>query len=286
MCRGSQRCRSARALVYDRAMAHQCILAQRDGAVLRVTLNRPDKLNALNLQLVTELAEVAADVRWDGTVRAVLLTGSGRAFCTGADLKDSALSGEPGKPAGAHVAHTMRTVINPMIQHWYRLPVPVVVAVNGMVTGAGISLALAGDIVVATESASFSLPFIPRLGIIPDLGATFSLPQRISAARVSGLALLGEPISARMAAEWGLIWASVGDDAFNAHATALSHRLASAPTRAIVAMKTLLADGPGQSLEAQLEREAQIQGALADTQDFQEGMGAFRDKRDPKFEGR
>ncbi|MEP7242879.1 MAG: enoyl-CoA hydratase-related protein [Gammaproteobacteria bacterium] len=267
-------------------MAHQCILTERDGAVLRVTLNRPDRLNSLNLQLVTELAAVAAEVRGDSAVRAVLLTGSGRAFCTGADLKDPALAGEAGKPAGAHVAHTMRTAMSPMIQHWYRLPVPVVVAVNGIATGAGVSLALAGDIAVATESASFSMPFIPRLGIIPDLGATFSLPQRLSTARLNGLALLGESISARVAAEWGLIWACVGDDVFAAHTTALAHRLASAPTQAIAALKELLADGAGQSLEAQLEREAQIQGALADTKDFQEGVAAFRAKRAPRFEGR
>jgi 2-(1,2-epoxy-1,2-dihydrophenyl)acetyl-CoA isomerase len=216
----------------------------------------------------------------------VLLTGAGRAFCTGADLKDPALAGATGHPGGAHVAQTLRTVMNPMIQQWYRLPVPVVVAVNGVAAGAGVSLALAGDVVIATESASFSLPFIPRLGIIPDLGATFGLPQRLSVARIKGLTLLGKDVPARTAAEWGLIWDCVEDGAFNAHVTAVSRQLARGPTGAIAALKSLLADGQGSGLEAQLEREAEVQQALADTQDFAEGLNAFRQKREPLFRGR
>ena len=267
-------------------MPYHCTLTERDGAILRVRLNRPDKLNALSLQLVRELAEIAAEVRNDPTVRAVLLTGSGRAFCTGADLKDPALAGETGHPDGTLVAHLLRTVMNPMIQQWYRLPVPVVVAVNGVAVGAGISLALVGDIVIATESASFSLPFIPRLGIIPDLGATFGLQQRLSVARIKGLTLLGKDVPARVAAEWGLIWDCVEDNAFNAHVTAVTRQLARGPTSAIVALKSLLADGQGASLEAQLEREAQVQATLADSQDFHEGLDAFRQRREPFFRGR
>jgi 2-(1,2-epoxy-1,2-dihydrophenyl)acetyl-CoA isomerase len=267
-------------------MPHQCTLTERDGAILRVKLNRPEKLNALSLQLVAELAEIAADVRNDSAIRAVLLTGAGRAFCTGADLKDPALTGGTGHPGGALVAQTMRSVMNPMIQQWYRLPVPVVVAVNGIASGAGVSLALVGDIVIATESASFSLPFIPKLGIIPDLGATFGLPQRLSAARIKGLMLLGKDVPARTAAEWGLIWDCVEDNAFNAHVTGLSRQLARGATSAIVALKSLLADGQGSALEAQLEREAQAQGTLADTADFREGLDAFRQKREPFFHGR
>ncbi len=265
-------------------MAHQHTL-ERDGAVLRVKLNRPDKLNALSGQLVRELSEVAAIVRSDTAIRAVLLTGGGRAFCTGADLKDPELTSESGHPDGAHVAHTLRTVMNPMIQQWHRLPVPVVVAVNGLATGAGVSLALVGDIVIATESASFSLPFIPKLGIIPDLGATFGLMQRLGIARLKGLTLLGADIPARTAAEWGLIWDCVEDGAFHAHATALARDLARGPTSAIVALKSLLADGQALGLEAQLEREAQVQALLADTQDFREGLEALRQKRPPSFRG-
>jgi 2-(1,2-epoxy-1,2-dihydrophenyl)acetyl-CoA isomerase len=267
-------------------MTHQCTLTERDNAVLRVTLNRPEKLNALSLQLVTELSEIADDIRNDATIRAVLLTGAGRAFCTGADLKDPGLAGLTGHPARAQVSHALRSTMNPMMQRWYRLPVPVVVAVNGVAAGAGVSLALVGDIVTATESATFSLPFATRLGIIPDLGATFGLPRHLSAARIKGLTLLGGDIPARTAVEWGLIWSYVGDNVFADHATATARQLARGPTRAIAALKTILADGKGASLESLLEREADLQSLLADTDDFREGLDAFREKREPNFRGK
>jgi len=267
-------------------MRNPFTLVERDGATLRVTLNRPDKLNALSLQMASELARIAADVRNDATIRAVLLTGTGRAFCTGADLSDPAIAGPSGYPGGELIAKTLLTTVNPMMQQWYRLPVPVVVAVNGVAAGAGVSLALVGDIVTAAESASFTLQFIPRLGIVPDLGATFGLPQRISVARMKGLALLGNTLPARKALEWGLIWDCVEDLALHNHSLALARQLARGPTSAIAAFKSMLADGQSASLEAQLEREAQIQKVLADTQDFHEGLTAFRQKRDPSFHGK
>jgi 2-(1,2-epoxy-1,2-dihydrophenyl)acetyl-CoA isomerase len=261
------------------------LITNRDGAVLRVVLNRPEKLNALSLGLVTQLAAAAENIRADPSIRAVLLTATGRAFCTGADLTDSALLSEKFTSLGEEVAERMRSVMNPLMQSWYRLPVPVVAAVNGITAGAGVSLALTADIVVAAASATFSLPFVPRLGLVPDLGATFGLTQRLSTARLRGLALLGTPINAHTAVEWGLIWETVEDAALESHALALAQQLASGPTAAIVGLKSLLADGAA-SLEAQLEREAVIQRALADSEDFREGLAAFRQKRTPVFRGK
>jgi 2-(1,2-epoxy-1,2-dihydrophenyl)acetyl-CoA isomerase len=267
-------------------MGDAMLTTTRDGAVLRVVLNRPEKLNALSLQLVTQLAAAAENIRADSSIRAVLLTATGRAFCTGADLTDNALLSEKFTTLGEEVAERMRTLMNPLIQSWYRLPVPVVAAVNGIAAGAGVSLALVADIVIAAASATFSLPFVPRLGLVPDLGATYGLPQRLSTARLRGLALLGTPLSARTAVEWGLIWEAVEDASLDSHATALARQLASGPTAAIAGLKSLLADGGANSLEAQLEREAVIQRAVADSADFREGLEAFRHKRAPGFLGK
>ncbi len=258
----------------------------RDGAVLRVALNRPEKLNALSLELVKQLASVAQEIQNDAGIRAVLLTGTGRAFCTGADLTDPSLVSGAGGPLGDEVAERMRASMNPLMVSWYRLPVPVVVAVNGIAAGAGVSLALVADIVTAADSATFSLPFIPRLGLVPDLGATYGLPLRLSAARVKGLSLLGTPLPARTAVDWGLIWDCVEDAALESHASAMAQQLAAAPTAAIAGLKSLLADGASSSLEAQLEREALVQRSLGDSEDFREGLAAFRQKRAPRFRGK
>lgn len=215
-------------------------------------------------------------MREDPTLRAVLLTATGRAFCSGADLKSSTIES---------VEASLRELFNPMVSAWYHLPVPVVVAVQGVAAGAGVSLALAGDIVIAARSATFLQLFAPKLGLMPDLGSTFHLPRMVGSARAKGLALLGDALSASDAADWGLIWACVEDAALAADAEKLAQRLAQGPTRAYRQIKSVFNEAPPRTLEEQLERELVGQSALADTRDFAEGLSAFRAKRLPQFGG-
>ncbi|HLW25358.1 MAG TPA: enoyl-CoA hydratase-related protein [Steroidobacteraceae bacterium] len=267
-------------------MSPTTLTLERRDSLLTVTLNRPERLNALNRILVDELREVATHVASEGTVRAVLLSGAGRAFCSGADLlEDQLLAASSGPSAGERVARSLREHFNPMVLAWWNLSVPVVVAVNGVAAGAGASLALAGDIVIAARSASFVQLFAPKVGLMPDLGSTYYLPRLVGTARAKGLALLGEPLSAADAASWGLIWRCVPDEELLDQATALAQRLASGPTQAFRAIKRVLNDEPAASLAEQLEREAVEQPRLADTHDFAEGLSAFRDKRPPRFTG-
>jgi len=274
-------------------MSPATLLVERHESLLSVTLNRPERLNALNQAMVDELKEVAESAAADKAVRAVLLTGAGRAFCSGADLLEGQLLGTSEASAavgrapspGERVAQSLRQHFNPMVLAWWNLTVPVVVAVNGVAAGAGASLALAGDLVLAGQSASFVQLFAPKVGLMPDLGSTFYLPRLVGTARAKGLALLGEPLSAPDAAAWGLIWGCVPDEALHERAVSLARRLATGPTQAFRAIKQTFNDQPAASLAEQLEREAQLQPVLADTRDFAEGLTAFRAKRAPRFSG-
>jgi 2-(1,2-epoxy-1,2-dihydrophenyl)acetyl-CoA isomerase len=302
-------------------MPFDTLLFARRDAVAYVTLNRPERLNALDRHLVDDLTAAAATVAADPTIRAVLLTGAGRAFCSGADLSGdmfqisaedqtseripsgtglagTATSFQPpdadrdadriasvDADRGAAVGASLRGHFNPMISAWHSLGVPVVVAVNGVAAGAGVSLALVGDMVLAARSATFLQLFAPKLGLMPDLGATFHLPRHVGTARAKGLALLGDPLSATDAAAWGLIWSCVDDTALETEAEILVRRLSAGPTRAYQQIKTLFNEQPPATLEAQLEREARSQGELAATSDFAEGLSAFGTRRPPRFTG-
>ena len=190
----------------------QTLLFEIRAGIAHVVLNRPDKLNAFNGQLLEDLRSAANAIGKDQEVRAVLLSAAGRGFCAGADIVDGGLLNNPQLSVGGNVGARLRSHFNPMIQAWYGLHVPVVVAVQGVAAGAGASLALAGDIVLAGRSATFMQLFAPKLGLLPDLGSTYHLPRLVGTARAKGLAMLGETLSATEAAAWGLIWGCVEDD--------------------------------------------------------------------------
>jgi 2-(1,2-epoxy-1,2-dihydrophenyl)acetyl-CoA isomerase len=267
-------------------MEFATLLFERRDRVAHVTLNRPEKLNALNLPLIDDLHAAADDIAADTDIRAVLLTGAGRGFSAGADLTRSDFFQDPARTTGENIGESLRRHFNPMVRAWAGLPVPLVVAVNGIAAGAGVSLALLGDIVLAARSATFIQLFAPKLGLMPDLGSTFFLPRLVGTARAKGLTLLGEPLSAEDAESWGLIWGCVDDDALRRTAEALALRFADGPTQAYARIKEAFNQEPARTLSDQLEQEAVAQATLGDTLDFAEGIRAFKDKRPPRFIGR
>jgi 2-(1,2-epoxy-1,2-dihydrophenyl)acetyl-CoA isomerase len=264
----------------EKTMTETPILLQRDGAVVRLILNRPDKLNSLTLGMLGELSAALTEIDGDETVRAVILTGTGRGFCAGQDLTDHEAMDD---------TRAVRAVVerhyNPVIRQIRALPQPVIAAVNGVAAGAGCSLALACDIAVATASAKFSNAFV-NLGLIPDCGGSYFLPRMVGQARALGLSLLGEPIDAKVAAEWGLIWKAVPDSEFAREVDVLAKRLAEMPTAAIGLIKHAINVSGHHSLEQQLAVEAEMQAQAAETEDYQEGRAAFLEKRKPRFIGR
>jgi 2-(1,2-epoxy-1,2-dihydrophenyl)acetyl-CoA isomerase len=267
-------------------MKFDTLLIERRDSVIHVTLNRPDRLNALNFQLITDLEAAAKAIEADAGIRAVVLGAAGRAFCSGADLIGNDLLGDPKLSRGENIGIGLRQHFHPMISAWHRLRVPVVAAVNGVAAGAGVSLALVGDIVLAGRSATFMQLFAPKVGLMPDLGSTYHLPRLIGTARAKGMALLGDALSAADAAAWGLIWACVEDAELQSQAQAIAGRLAAGPTQAFQRIKAVFNVGLPQTLEEQLEVEALGQTALGNTADFAEGVQAFRAKRAPNFTGK
>jgi len=260
-------------------MTYQQILLQRAGATARVTLNRPDRLNALTRDLLGELAAALDEVAADRAVRVCVLTGAGRAFSAGHDLTDPGVFESPAMARAA-----LERDYAPVIRKLTQLEIPVLAAVNGVAAGAGCSLALACDLAVAANSASFLQAFA-RIGLAPDAGSTYFLPRRIGQARALGMTLLAEPLPAPRAAEWGLIWQAVPDAEFPAAIDALAQRLAGGPTRALALAKRALAASSANSLDQQLALEAELQALAAGTADFREGMAAFLAKRPAKFDG-
>jgi 2-(1,2-epoxy-1,2-dihydrophenyl)acetyl-CoA isomerase len=242
-----------------------------------LTLNRPDKMNALNTQMRAEIAFAMREAA--GLARAIVLTGEGKAFCSGQDLGDTGGSGVP------DMERTLRDEYNPMLKAIYDCPVPTIAAVNGPAAGAGANLALAADVVIAAESAYFLQAFT-RIGLMPDAGGTWFLPRQMGLAKAMGASLFGEPISARQADDWGMIWEAVADAEFDAHWRARAAQLAEGPTEAYRAVKKALRASFDNSLTEQLTREAHLQGKCGQTRDFREGVVAFMEKRPARFEGR
>ena len=266
-------------------MAFRALTFDERERVAYVTLNRPERLNALNAELVNELKAAAERIESDRRIRAACLSAAGRAFSSGADLMGEDFINAPGRTLGELVGASMREHFNPMVSAWYHLRVPVVVAVNGIAAGAGMSLALVGDIVLAARSATFVQLFAPRLGLMPDLGASFHVPRLVGTARAKALALLGEPLTADEAERWGLIWRCVDDDQLMPQAESVARRLGEGPTQAFERIKRVFNEQPAGSLSDQLAIEASHQQALGNTKDFAEGVQAFRGKRAPRFCG-
>nr|MDP2192205.1 enoyl-CoA hydratase-related protein [Rhodoferax sp.] len=248
-----------------------------------LTLNQPDSRNGLSVMLQKEMLAALELLGTQDDVRALILTGAGRSFCSGGDLAELDSRRKSGGSVGEGVATLMAEISNPLILALQNLPMPIVSAVNGSAAGAGISLALAADIVVAARSAFFLTPFLPRLGIVPDLGATWFLPQRIGRARAMGLMLLGDRLPAEKAAEWGLIWSCVDDASLMDEARKIAGQLAKAPAHMALEARRALDAAGQQGLAEQLDYETERQRHLLDLPSFAEGVQAFFEKREPIF---
>jgi 2-(1,2-epoxy-1,2-dihydrophenyl)acetyl-CoA isomerase len=258
-------------------MTYQTITyAVRDDVAI-LTLDRPDVLNALSTQMRAEITDAAK--RAPQEARALVLTGRGRAFCSGQDLGDRT------NLAATDLERTLRDEYVPMIEAVAHCPVPSIAAVNGPAAGAGANLALAADVVIASEAAVFLQAFT-RIGLIPDAGGTYWLPRQIGFARAMGTALFAEPVSARQAAAWGMIWEAVPEEGFAEAWWARARQLASGPTATYRNLKRALREGMANDLATQLLLEAELQGELGETRDFKEGVLAFLEKRAARFEGR
>jgi 2-(1,2-epoxy-1,2-dihydrophenyl)acetyl-CoA isomerase len=262
-------------------MSYQNILLGIDGGIARLTLNRPDKLNSFTAVMHEEVRDALDQVEADCSVRVLLLTGAGRGFCAGQDLGDRAVA--PGAEP-VDLGDSVERYYAPLVRRLRALPLPVVCAVNGVAAGAGANLALACDLVLAMRSASFIQPFC-KLGLLPDTGGTYCLPRLVGTARALGLALLGEKMPAQQAADWGLIWRCIDDDAFTGEVEQLLAHLAAAPTLGLARTKQAIHASSTTGLDAQLDRERDAMRELGRSQDYREGVAAFLEKRTPVFHG-
>ena len=258
------------------------VLVSIDSGVLSITLNRPEKLNAFNPDVHKLLRAAVERAAEDAQVRAVLLTGAGRGFCAGQDLSERDVS--PGA-APIDLAVSLGSNYNPLIRKMRELPKPIVCAVNGVAAGAGANLALACDLVLAARSASFIQSF-SRIGLVPDSGGTYFLPRLVGAARAMGLALLADKLSAEDAERIGLIWKMVEDEALMKEAQEVAARLAAGPTKGYGLLKKALYASGGNSLDAQLDLERDLQREAGLSGDYREGVAAFKGKRKPAFKGK
>jgi 2-(1,2-epoxy-1,2-dihydrophenyl)acetyl-CoA isomerase len=262
-------------------MASGTVLVSTAGGVARLTLNRPDKLNAFNAVMREELTQALEAAERDESCRVIVLTGAGRAFSAGQDLADGVyVRGGPQPDLGLVIERYI-----PLIMLLKTLPKPIIASVNGMAAGAGVSVALACDLVYAARSASFMQAFA-KIGLVPDCGGTWFLPRLVGEARAKGLAMLAEPLMADKAEAWGLIWKSVEDTALMAEAEKLCTHFAKAPTYGLGLVKQALDAGQTNDLATQLDLERDLQREASRAPDYAEGVRAFFEKRKPAFTGR
>jgi 2-(1,2-epoxy-1,2-dihydrophenyl)acetyl-CoA isomerase len=252
-----------------------------DNGIAILTLNRPDKLNSFTQAMHLEVRAALNALQEDATVRVLVLTGAGRGFCAGQDLGDRAVA--PGaKPAD--LGDSVEQFYAPLVMTLRSLPMPVICAVNGVAAGAGANLALACDIVIAAQSASFIEAFC-RLGLIPDTGGTWHLPRLVGMARATGLAMLGDKLSAEKAEQWGLIWRCVPDADLMTEVMAMATHFATAPTKGLAFTKKALQASYANTLPEQLQLEGAMMRELGNSHDYREGVAAFLAKRPANFTG-
>ena len=260
-------------------MSYQTIRLEINERAARLTLNRPEKLNAFNVAMHGEVRDALERAKAEKSIRVLVLTGAGRGFCAGQDLSDRAVA--PGA-APVDLGQSIEKHYAPLVLALRALPIPVICAVNGVAAGAGANIALACDIVIAASSATFIEPFC-RLGLVPDTGGTYFLPRLVGTARAMGVALLGEKIPAQQAADWGLIWKCVDDAKLADEIEALVRRFASAPTRGLARIKQAIYASPSNTLQTQLDLERDFMRELGNTSDYREAVSAFIEKREPQF---
>ncbi len=262
-------------------MSYENLTWEESDGLGRITLNRPETLNALGLEVAAEVTQVLENEAAADEVRALIVTGAGRGFSSGADLKAGFDPAEDGLP---NIKQNLNGTYHPMIVALRRIEKPIVAAVNGPAVGIGCSLALACDLVLVAESAYFGLAFV-NIGLMPDGGSTLFVPAAIGKARAFEMALLGSRVSAEQALDWGLVNFVHPDDALMDEAETLGRKLAAGPTRSYASSKRALNQRLYPDLDSQLDLEAELQHALARTGDFMEGVAAFAEKRDPAFNG-
>lgn len=267
-------------------MSYDHILFEEDGGIATLTINRPAQLNALHVGVIAEMIDAVDRVRDDGTARVLVLTGAGRAFCSGADLAGGGAGGGGRRRSGPPDAGAvLESHFNPLLERLFALPVPFITAVNGPAAGAGCSYALAGDIVIAAQSAYFLQAFV-NIGLVPDVGSTWLLPRLAGRARAQAMMMLGERVGAEQALDWGLCYKVVPDADLAATTRATAEKLAAGPTRAYALIRQGIRDCLDRPLSEGLMVERRNQLAAGRTADFAEGVAAFLQKRPARFSGR
>lgn len=262
-------------------MSYETIEFSIEDGVAVLKLNRPNSLNSFNAQMHTEVRNALKEVKKDASVRCLLLTGNGRGFCAGQDLSDRNVAPGAEMP---NLGESIEKNYSPLLRTLRALEMPVICAVNGVAAGAGANIAFACDIVLAAKSASFIQAFC-KIGLIPDCGGTWSLPRLVGPARAMALSMLGDKISAEQAADWGMIWKAVDDEALQAEAMKMAQHFATQPTKGLALIKRAIQASATNTFDEQLDLERDLQTLAGRTDDYREGVAAFMEKRQPQFKG-